>query len=106
MNLDEKSEKIKEGLKKLGKKYGYRSSPDHPAEYIIDPPTWVDFTGAWEYVLKCKVAHGTNPVIALNVHVHEQYIDVFICPPPERFNGVDQIKNALDEVESLLKSSK
>lgn len=102
MNLDEKSKKIKDGLEKLGKKYKCTVNlPDSLDEYAQE----------WRYFISHTKPDGFFENVTINVH--EKYIDVFICPPDiKRFNEynssdeIEEVKNALEEVEGLLKSLK
>ena len=101
MTLKDKSQKMLGGLHKLGKKYGFKPSPEKPPEYIIktDPPD--EHTRDYHHYLSCRTGEESSAVIT--VIVCDNWIDVFSGHDvPNRINVGNQVDNALQEVERLL----
>ena len=93
MNLEEKSERIKEELDILKNKYGC----------IITAPNSINkHTQEWQYLITYERIGRVCQKIKVNVHM--EYIDVFISLPPKRFDGDEQVKDAIEWVEVFLRN--
>jgi hypothetical protein len=102
VNLDEKLKKTHEGLKERGEKYGYGSPP----QYIIKPAS-IQYPQGWEYHFSCKVAPPKECALDIAVAVDEKEITVYTSSTsPKLFTGLDQVDDALEDVEEWLKSMK
>jgi len=58
MTLKDKSEKMLGGLHKLGKKYGFKPSPEKPPEYIID--NWIDVRFGYDVPNRINVGNQVD----------------------------------------------
>jgi len=104
MTLKDKSQKMLGGLHKLCKKYGFKPSPEKPPEYIIKTDAPDEYTRDYNYYLRCRT--GEESIADITVIVCDNWIDVrFGQDVPNRIDVGNQVNNALQEVERLLKGN-